>query len=166
MSCLRYHIRYLFVSVILLCLGGVFTLQAQTGELRRPFQGVRNLGMGNTGIALSFDENALFYNPAGLVGVDKILVGFPFLLEVSEDSVSIVKDLYDISKQSSSSKTADVVELLMGKRVHFRNLIDLNVIIPFGELMTYGVASGVETQFDLQVRNPVSVEIDFGFRVD
>ena len=87
--------------------------------------------MGNTGIGLSFDENALFYNPAGLVGVDKILVGLPFLLEVSEDSVSIVKDLYDLSKQSGSTKNADVVELLMGKRVHFRHLIDLNVIMPF-----------------------------------
>jgi hypothetical protein len=172
MSCLRYHIRYLFVSVILLCLGGVFTLQAQTGELRRPVQGIRNLGMGNTGIGLSFDENALFYNPAGLVGVDKILVGFPFLLEVSEDSISIAKDLYDLSKQSSSTKTSDVVELLMGKRVHFRHLIDLNVIMPlgleqqFGDLMTFGAAGGYETQFDLGVRNPVSVEIDFGFRHD
>jgi len=172
MSCLRYHIRYLFVSVILLCLGGVFTLQAQTGELRRPVQGIRNLGMGNTGIGLSFDENALFYNPAGLVGVDKILVGLPFLLEVSEDSISIVKDLYDLSKQSSSSKTADVVELLMGKRVHFRHLIDLNVIMPlgleqqFGDLMTFGAAGGYETQFDLAVRNPVSIEIDFGLRLD
>ena len=172
MSCLRYHIRYLFVSVILLCLGGVFTLQAQTGELRRPVQGIRNLGMGNTGIGLSFDENALFYNPAGLVGVDKILVGFPFLLEVSEDSISIAKDLYDLSKQSGSTKTADVVELLMGKRVHFRHLIDLNVIMPlgleqqFGDLMTFGAAGGYETQFDLGVRNPVSVEIDFGLRLD
>jgi len=172
MSCLRYHIRYLFVSVILLCLGGVFTLQAQTGELRRPVQGIRNLGMGNTGIGLSFDENALFYNPAGLVGVDKILVGLPFLLEVSEDSISIAKDLYDLSKQSSSTKTADVVELLMGKRVHFRHLIDLNVIMPlgleqqFGDLLTFGAAGGYETQFDLGVRNPVSVEIDFGLRHD
>ena len=169
MSCLRYHIRYLFVSVILLCLGGVFTLQAQTGELRRPFQGVRNLGMGNTGIGLSFDENALFYNPAGLASVDSILVGFPILVEVSEDSVSIVNE---ISKLSGSSTTADVVELLMGKRVHFRGLFDLNVIIPlgleqqFGDLMTFGAAGGFETQLDLQVRNPVSVEIDFGFRVD
>ena len=169
MSCLRYHIRYLFVSVILLCLGGVFTLQAQTGELRRPVQGIRNLGMGNTGIGLSFDENALFYNPAGLVGVDKILVGFPFLLEISEDSVSIVNE---ISKLSGSSTTADVVELLMGKRVHFRGLIDLNVIIPlgleqqFGDLMTFGAAGGYETQFDLGVRNPVSIEIEFGLRLD
>jgi len=166
MSCLRYHIRYLFVSVILLCLGGVFTLQAQktgTGELRRPVQGIRNLGMGNTGIGLSFDENALFYNPAGLVGVDKILVGFPILNEVSDDSVKIVND---ISKLSGDSNIADVVALLMGKRVHYRSLIDLNLILPFGELMTLGMAGGYETQFDLGVRNPVSVEIDFGFRHD
>ena len=163
MSCLRYHIRYLFVSVILLCLGGVFTLQAQTGELRRPFQGVRNLGMGNTGIGLSFDENALFYNPAGLASVDTILVGFPILGEISDDSVS---NFNEIRKLVKDGNTAEIVALLMGKRVHFRGLIDLNLIMPFGEVMTYGVASGLETQFDLQVRNPVSVEIDFGFRVD
>ena len=106
MSCLRYHIRYLFVSVILLCLGGVFTLQAQTGELRRPFQGVRNLGMGNTGIGLSFDENALFYNPAGLVGVDKILVGFPILNEVSDDSVKIVKEIRELVQDKNTSGIA------------------------------------------------------------
>ena len=163
MSRLRYHIRILFVVIFLLNLSGLSSLQAQTSELRRPFQAVRNLGMGNAGIALSFDENALFYNPAGLVGVDAIIVGFPFLFEVSEDSVDIVNE---ISKLSSDSSTAEVVELLMGKRVHFRNLIDINVIMPFGELVTLGGASGVETQFDLEVRNPVSIEIDFGLRLD
>ncbi len=163
MSCLRYHIRYLFVSVILLCLGGVFTLQAQTGELRRPVQGIRNLGMGNTGIGLSFDENALFYNPAGLVGVDKILVGFPILNEVSDDSVKIVKEIRELVEDKN---TSGIAALLMGKRVHYRLLTDLNLILPFGELMTFGMARGLETQFDLGVRNPVSVEIDFGFRLD
>ena len=166
MSCLRYHIRYLFVSVILLCLGGVFTLQAQkigTGELRRPVQGVRNLGMGNTGIGLSFDENALFYNPAGLVGVDKILVGFPILNEVSDDSVKIVKEIRELV---ADKNTSGIAALLMGKRVHYRLLTDLNLILPFGELMTFGMARGLETQFDLAVRNPVSIEIDFGFRLD
>ena len=163
MSRLSYHIRILFVLFFLLNLSELTSLQAQTSELRRPFQAVRNLGMGNAGIALSFDENALFYNPAGLVGVDAIIVGFPFLFEVSEDSVDIVNE---ISKLSSDSSTAEVVELLMGKRVHFRNLIDINVIMPFGELVTLGGASGVETQFDLEVRNPVSIEIDFGLRVD
>ena len=141
MSCLRYHIRYLFVSVILLCLGGVFTLQAQTGELRRPVQGIRNLGMGNTGIGLSFDENALFYNPAGLVGVDKILVGFPILNEVSDDSVSIkllmkLENWFKI-KYCRYSCFAD------GQARTLSNLIDLNLIMPFGDLMTFGVAGGV-----------------------
>ena len=163
MSRIRYHIRNFFVAIILLTLGGAYSLQAQTGELRRPGQGVRNLGMGNAGIGLSFDENALFYNPAGLASVDSILVGFPFLMEVSDDSVNIIKE---VSKLSGDSKNADIVALLMGKRVHFRNLIDLNLIMPFGELMTFGAASGIETQFDFGVRNPVAIEIDFGFRLD
>ena len=163
MSRIRYHIRNFFVVIILLTLGGAYSLQAQTGELRRPGQGVRNLGMGNTGIGLSFDENALFYNPAGLASVDTILVGFPFLMEVSDDSVNIIKE---VSKLSGDSKNADIVALLMGKRVHFRNLIDLNLIMPFGELMTFGAAHGIETQFDFGVRNPVAIEIDFGFRLD
>lgn len=163
MSRIRYHIRNFFVVIILLTLGGVYTLQAQTGELRRPGQGVRNLGMGNAGIGLSFDENALFYNPAGLASVDSILVGFPFLMEVSDDSVNIIKD---ISKLSGDSKTSEIAELLMGKRVHFRSLIDLNLIMPFGELMTFGAAHGIELQFDFGVRNPVAIEIDFGLRLD
>ena len=163
MSRIRYHIRNFFVVIILLTLGGAYSLQAQTGELRRPGQGVRNLGMGNAGIGLSFDENALFYNPAGLASVDSILVGFPFLMEVSDDSVNIIKE---VSKLSGDSKNADIVALLMGKRVHFRSLIDLNLIMPFGELMTFGAAHGIETQFDFGVRNPVAIEIDFGFRLD
>ena len=163
MSRIRYHIHNFFVVIILLTLGGAYTLQAQTGELRRPGQGVRNLGMGNAGIGLSFDENALFYNPAGLASVDSILVGFPFLMEVSDDSVNIIKE---VSKLSGDSKNADIVALLMGKRVHFRSLIDLNLIMPFGELMTFGAAHGIETQFDFGVRNPVAIEIDFGFRLD
>ena len=163
MSRIRYHIRNFFVVIILLTLGEAYSLQAQTGELRRPGQGVRNLGMGNAGIGLSFDENALFYNPAGLASVDSILVGFPFLMEVSDDSVNIIKE---VSKLSGDSKNADIVALLMGKRVHFRSLIDLNLIMPFGELMTFGAAHGIETQFDFGVRNPVAIEIDFGFRLD
>ena len=53
MSQLRYHISILFVAILLLNLSGLISLQAQTAEMRRPFQGVRNLGMGNAGIALS-----------------------------------------------------------------------------------------------------------------
>ena len=62
-------------------------LHAQTydtsySELRRPGQAVRNLGMGNTGVALSADENALYYNPAGLGSVDSLMLNLSFLLEI------------------------------------------------------------------------------------
>ena len=48
-----------FFGLAILIFLPICELIAQTGELRRPVQGIRNLGMGNTGIALSFDENAL-----------------------------------------------------------------------------------------------------------
>ena len=112
MSLLRYHIRYLFVRIILLSIAGVFTLPVLAGELRRPVQGIRNLGMGNVGIALSFDENALFYNPAGLASVDSIILSLPFLNEISEDAINISNEVsklcgidaknFNPSKESSS----------------------------------------------------------------
>jgi len=157
------NFRRLFFVITILMIVHVCKIKAQTGELRRPVQGIRNLGMGNAGIALSFDENALFYNPAGLASVNTILVGFPILNEVSDDSIDIIND---ISKLGSNPKTEDVVALLMGKRVHYRSLVDLNLVLPFGELLTFSVAGGLETQFDLSVRNPVSIEVDFGFRLD
>ena len=157
------NLRKFILVIFLLTTCSICKLIAQTGELRRPVQGIRSLGMGNAGIALSFDENALFYNPAGLASVDTILVGFPILNEVSEDSIDIIND---ISKLGSNPKTEDVVALLMGKRVHYRSLLDLNLVLPFGELITFSVAGGLETQLDLSVRNPVSIEVDFGFRLD
>ena len=162
MSHLRYHIRYLFVRIILLSMAGVFTLPALAGELRRPVQGIRNLGMGNTGIALSFDENALFYNPAGLATVDSMIVSLPLLLEISDDAWNIRNEVSKLG----SAKTSEAVDLLMGNRVHFRGLLDLNFLMPFGELMAIGLAGVRETMFDIEVRNPVAVEIDFGWRYD
>ena len=58
------------------------TYDSSYSELRRPGQAVRNLGMGNTGVALSADESALYYNPAGLGGVDSLMLNLSILLEI------------------------------------------------------------------------------------
>ena len=42
---------------------------AQARELPKFFEGVRPLGMGGAFTAVADDENALFYNPAGLARV-------------------------------------------------------------------------------------------------
>lgn len=133
-------------------------------ELKRPMQGVRNLGMGNIGVALSYDENALFYNPAGLAAVDALLVGLPTIYEVSQDTIDIASD---ISNLSSDSSTADTVQLVLGKDVFFRTSpIGMNLVIPFGSAFTLGAALTSEVRFELAARNPVSLELSFGSRVD
>ncbi len=47
----------------------VSTARAGVGELRENYQGVRALGMGGAFTALADDEQAIFYNPAGMAGI-------------------------------------------------------------------------------------------------
>ncbi len=160
---LRTSFRKLSVFVLVVCsVSFVPDIQAG-GELRRPFQGVRNLGMGNVGVALSHDENALFYNPAGLAAVDTTIVSIPFVNEVSKDTLSLTSQ---VAKLGSDSTTADTVALALGKQIHYRNMTALNVIIPFGSLMTFGAAAGLETTIDLSASNPVGIQFNYGMRLD
>ncbi len=46
-----------------------FTTSAWAKLLRVPYQGIRQLGMGNAFVALADDSNCLWYNPAGLARV-------------------------------------------------------------------------------------------------
>ena len=159
---LRASFRKLIVFVLMVCsVSFVPDIQAG-GELRRPFQGIRNLGMGNVGVALSHDENALFYNPAGLAAVDTTIVSIPFVNEVSKDTLSLTSQIQNLS----SSSTADTVALALDKQIHYRNMTALNVIIPFGSLMTFGTAGGVETTIDLSASNPVGIQLNYGMRLD
>ena len=63
------------------------------GELRHPFQGIRNLGMGNVGVASSHDENALIYNPAGLAAVDDMIVSITADIEYNPKGSELVNDI-------------------------------------------------------------------------
>ncbi len=156
-----YRIRPV-VLVVMWFLFVTSVLQAG-GELRRPFQGIRNLGMGNVGVAMSHDENALFYNPAGLAAVDTTIFSIPFVNEVSKDTLSLTSQ---VAKLGSDSTTADTVALALGKQIHYRNMTALNVIIPFGSLMTFGAAAGLETTIDLSASNPVGIQFNYGMRLD
>ena len=160
---LRTSFRKLSVFVLVVCSVSFEPDIQAGGELRRPFQGVRNLGMGNVGVALSHDENALFYNPAGLAAVDTTIVSIPFVNEVSKDTLSLTSQ---VAKLGSDSTTADTVALALGKQIHYRNMTALNVIIPFGSLMTFGAAAGLETSIDLSASNPVGIQFNYGMRLD
>ena len=84
-------------------------------------------------------------------------------LEVSKDTLSLTSQ---VAKLGSDSTTADTVALALGKQIHYRNMTALNVIIPFGSLMTFGAAGGLETTIDLSASNPVGIQFNYGMRLD
>ena len=117
-------------------------LQAQTydtsySELRRPGQAVRNLGMGNTGVALSADESALYYNPAGLGGVDSLMLNLNILLEIPAIS----------ELQSSQEKLSDGASVSIDL-LHIRSLNSFSFILPFGDWFTVGAIYSLEYAYD------------------
>ncbi len=120
-------------------------LQAQTydttySELRRPGQAVRNLGMGNTGVALSADESALYYNPAGLGGVDSLMLNLNILLEIPAIS----------ELQSSQDKLSDGASASIDL-LHIRSLNSFSFILPFGDWFTIGAIYSLEYTYDFAV---------------
>src|SRR3990167_9522892 len=79
-------------------------------ELPSLYRGIRPLGMGGAFLTVSDDENALFYNPAGLNDV-KGFGGVGILnpeAAISTDSLELYKDIQDVE----GTDTTQVVDLL------------------------------------------------------
>ena len=109
-------------------------------ELRRPGQAVRNLGMGNTGVALSADENALYYNPAGLGSVDSLMLNLSILLEIPA-----ISEL-SATQEKLNDGASSTIELL-----HLRSLNSFSFILPFGDWFTLGAIYSLEYTYDFSV---------------
>ena len=66
------------------------------GEYPSFYRGVRPLAMGGAFTAVADDEQALFYNPAGLADISRLnLAILNPLVGVSEDSLEMYQDLQD-----------------------------------------------------------------------
>ncbi|MBF0280246.1 MAG: hypothetical protein HQM13_20775 [SAR324 cluster bacterium] len=143
-------------------LAGGMNLSAE--PFNRIGQGIRNLGMGNVGVALSHDENALHYNPAGLVGVDEFFVNLGILGEVSDDLLNAQDEISTVQKLGDAS-TADTLEIALGKKIHLRFMVNTNVLIPFGGF-TFGLSALGEGRVRLGFQNPVLPRFNFSYQVD
>jgi F plasmid transfer operon protein TraF len=117
-------------------------------------RGVRPLGMGGAFTAVADDENALFYNPAGLSDISTLQMGiFNPLLEVSENTLDMISDAQD----TDFDDTGEVTEFLrdyVGEHQHVRTSLFPHVgfnVKGYG-VMVAGIA---QATLDLDVRNPV-----------
>ncbi len=113
-------------------------------ELPSYFEAVRPLGMGGAFTAVADDENALFYNPAGLDRVQ----GWGFglinpLFEAGEKGV----DLYNDIRDTDFNDTTEVTELLrdyIGEYLHYRAAL-------FPHFVMHRFAIGVLGQVNVNV---------------
>lgn len=131
----------------------------------RFYRGVRPLGMGDAFTAVADDENALFYNPAGLSKIDSITFGVVNpLVEASAKSIDLAYDADD----TDFDDTAEVVELMrdyIGEHQHFRGALLPHVGF---NIAGYGVMVGVLAQatLDAEIRNPTWPEADVDYIYD
>lgn len=129
----------------------------QADELPLFYEGVRPLGMGGAFTAVSDDENAMLYNPAGLNQI-KGFHQFEILnptMEVNKKAVDFGTDLADILRNANESERFDKIidfigqrfgENLHGKISFFPNLVFHNFGIG---ILAQGVGNG-------EVHNPLS----------
>jgi hypothetical protein len=152
------------------CLLGVFlTLLVSSHAFAKAYpnfyRGIRPLGMGNAFTAISDDENALFYNPAGLAEISAFSMGLinP-IMEVSESTIDLYNDSEDIDTDDSG-QVADLLREYIGEHQHARISLFPYVGFPVAQC---GVMIGYlgQATLDAEVRNPAWPEADTSYIAD
>ncbi len=130
-----------------------------TGLLADPlplfYQGIRPMGMGGAFTAVADDENAMFYNPAGLnsiKGYGRFELLNP-LVEVSTNTVDFAKDVQDLADAGTDAEqatlAADLLQRWLGE--HFRARAS---VFPNVTFHNFGVGVLGQGVFDGEVHNP------------
>jgi hypothetical protein len=120
----------------------------------RLYRGVRPLGMGDAFTAVADDENALFYNPAGLSRLSTFQIGiFNPLIEVSDKSIDLIQDAQD-ADLDNTGEVADLLKEYVGEHQHAR--VSLFPYVGF-KVSTAGLMIGGlgQATVDADIRNPV-----------
>jgi len=141
------------MGIVLLVFLSAMGLSAK--EYPRFFRGVRPLGMGGAFTAVSDDENALFYNPAGLSKISTFQIGvFNPLIEVSEDSIDLYNDAQD-ADLNDTAETVDLMRKYVGEHQHARILFPVSPYVGFNVADVGAmISAGGQGTMDVEIRNP------------
>ncbi|HET6466145.1 MAG TPA: hypothetical protein VLY20_03030 [Nitrospiria bacterium] len=146
-----------WVSIILI--GGILLADdVLADELPIFYKGIRPLGMGGAFTAVADDENAMFYNPAGLnsiKGFGGVGILNPYV-EASKNIKSFYNDVKDVSNAQSDTEQADLAATLLenwlGQHLHLRTGLFPNVT-----MHNFGIGFLGQATFDGEVHNPLGV---------
>lgn len=142
---------------LVLFIGLLFSNELLADELPLFYKGIRPLGMGGAFTAVADDENAMFYNPAGLnsiKGLGGVAVFNPYV-EADKNVKPFFNDVKDVADASGNEQTRLASQLLedwLGKHLHLRTGLFPNVT-----MHNFGVGFLGQASFDGEVHNPLGV---------
>ena len=125
-------------------------------ELRELYRGTRAQAMGNAFVAVADDDEAIFYNPAGLAGIKGFSLNYAVAdLELSTDAIATATTgTSALSNFSPSSLNA-----LMGKDIYARAQITPNIVMP-----KFGIALIVDEQVAILAKNQALPQLTIGYQ--
>lgn len=144
-------------------IGGLLGMGAAAAEeLPNLYRGIRPLGMGGAFITLSDDENAMFYNPAGLNDVS----GFGGvgllnpLVEISENTNGLYQDLSDLDTDDAG-KVAEFLSERVGEHQHVRA-----ALLPHFYMHNFSIGVLGQATLDMEIRNRANPQVPTNLRLD
>lgn len=144
----------MFKGVIILTVVIIWGTCAMASEYQSFHRGTRTLGMGGAFTAVADDQNALYFNPAGLSLIKGFSLGlFNPQVEVSKNSIDLFSDLSDVNKDDSGA-VADVMRKYIGENNHVKLATDIYTGFKIGNVGVMVSAIGQATM-NVRIRNPV-----------
>ena len=162
----KHSTSFLKIGIIILTVVGLIVFGSEYNIIAKEyptfFRGVRPLGMGGAFTAVADDENAIFYNPAGISKTQTFQIGLinP-LIEVSKNTIDLYSDIQDTDMDDTAA-VSDLLEKYIGEHQHARASLFPNVGF---KIASVGVQLGVLAQgtFDADIHNPVWPEAHFDY---
>ena len=150
---------YFFSGMVWVALIGESAF-AYEPEYRPLYRGARAMAMGGSYVALADDEQAIFYNPAGMAGIRT-----PQFRYASMDAVvgtSLINKYEEAAAQVAeiSGVSADSLNILMGKDIYSQGQLAATLVAP-----NVGFAYLIDGQGSFMLRNSAAPVLDMGYQI-
>lgn len=124
-------------------------------ELRELFRGARAQAMGNAYVALADDEQALFYNPAGMAGVTRQSIHYGYAdIDFNQDILSAAS-----LASAMNGSMGESLNSIMGQNVFGRAQIAPMFLMP-----NFGVGILIDQQVAFIAKNKALPNITYGYQ--
>jgi hypothetical protein len=149
--------RRLTVALAVAGLGLIAPRAHALDDLREFYRGTRAVGMGGAFTAVADDEQAIFFNPAGLAGIKGFTFNYAAVdIEASQD---IYTSFSAFTQLGGGGFSVATLNQLMGKRILARAQVAPSLV-----MKNFGIAPIVDGLVSFNESNQTYPKINFGYQ--